>query len=82
VVSAPDKCPHPECSAMHQRQLMKLDLVLGQPLRWLRPVLLQKGTEVARRRWQTPVIPAIQEAEIRRIEVRGQPGQIVQETLS
>jgi hypothetical protein len=25
----------------------------------------------------TPVIPATQEAEIRRIEVRGQPGQIV-----
>jgi hypothetical protein len=27
-------------------------------------------------RWFTPVIPATQEAEIRRIEVRSQPGQI------
>jgi hypothetical protein len=29
-----------------------------------------------------PVIPATQEAEIRRIKVQSQPGQIVQETLS
>jgi hypothetical protein len=32
--------------------------------------------------WLTPVILATQEAEIRRITVRSQPGQIVQETLS
>jgi hypothetical protein len=32
--------------------------------------------------WLTPVIPATHEAEIRRIEVRSQPGQIVTETLS
>jgi hypothetical protein len=32
--------------------------------------------------WLTPVIPATQEAEIRRMEVRSQPGQIVCETLS
>jgi hypothetical protein len=34
------------------------------------------------RQWLTPVIPATQEAEIRRMAVRGQPRQIVQETLS
>jgi hypothetical protein len=33
-------------------------------------------------RWLTPVIPATQEAEIRRIKVRSQSRQIVQETLS
>jgi hypothetical protein len=32
--------------------------------------------------WLTPVILAIQEAEIRRIEIQSQPGQIVRETLS
>jgi hypothetical protein len=32
--------------------------------------------------WLTPVIPAIQEAEIRRITVQSQLGQIVRETLS
>jgi hypothetical protein len=36
----------------------------------------------ARRRWLTPVILAIQEAEIRRIEVRSQPRQTVRKTLS
>jgi hypothetical protein len=29
-----------------------------------------------------PVIPALQEAEIRRIDIQGQPRQIVHETLS
>jgi hypothetical protein len=33
-------------------------------------------------RWLTPVILTTQEAEIRRIMVQSQPGQIVQETLS
>jgi hypothetical protein len=33
-------------------------------------------------RWLTSVILATQEAEIRRIMVQSQPGQIVQETLS
>jgi hypothetical protein len=32
--------------------------------------------------WLTPVIPATQEAEIRRIAVQSQPGQIVFEILS
>jgi hypothetical protein len=32
--------------------------------------------------WLRPIIPSTQEAEIRRIEVRSQPGQIVHETLS
>jgi hypothetical protein len=32
--------------------------------------------------WLTPVIPATQEAEIRRIVVQSQPGQIVHETFS
>jgi hypothetical protein len=32
--------------------------------------------------WFTPVIPAIQEAEIRKMEVQSQPRQIIQETLS
>jgi hypothetical protein len=31
--------------------------------------------------WLTPVILAFQKAEIKRITVQGQPGQIVQETL-
>jgi hypothetical protein len=33
-------------------------------------------------RWLVPIILATQEAEIRRITVQSQPGQIVQETLS
>jgi hypothetical protein len=37
---------------------------------------------IARHQWLTPVILAIQEAEIRKITVRSQPWQIVQETLS
>jgi hypothetical protein len=35
-----------------------------------------------RRQWPTPVILASQEAEIRRIMVQSQPGQIVHKTLS
>jgi hypothetical protein len=33
-------------------------------------------------RWLIPIILATQEAEIRRIAVRSQPGQIVHETLT
>jgi hypothetical protein len=36
----------------------------------------------ARHQWLTPIILATQEAEIRRMIVQSQPGQIVQETLS
>jgi hypothetical protein len=37
--------------------------------------------EEDRHRWFTPVFLATQEAEIRRIMVQSQPGQIVQEIL-
>jgi hypothetical protein len=32
--------------------------------------------------WLMPIIPATQEAEVRRITVQSQPGQIIRETLS
>jgi hypothetical protein len=41
-----------------------------------------KNTEVAGWWWLTPVTLTTQEAEIRRIEVQGQQGQIVHKTLS
>jgi hypothetical protein len=44
--------------------------------------LSQKNPSKARRGWLTPAILATQEAEIRRIEVRSQPKQIVPKTLS
>jgi hypothetical protein len=37
---------------------------------------------IARHQWLMPIILASQEAEIRRITVQSQPGQIVRETLS
>jgi hypothetical protein len=48
---------------------------------------ISKATEAKRvgetgHRWLTPAILATQEAEIKRIEVRSQPGQIVHEILS
>jgi hypothetical protein len=43
---------------------------------------LLKLSKKARCQWLTPVILATQEAEIRRIKVQSQTGQIVHETLS
>jgi hypothetical protein len=43
---------------------------------------LFKKMSVAGHWWLTPVILATQEAEIRRIAVHSQPGQIICETLS
>jgi hypothetical protein len=45
-------------------------------------MLNYKNYNVAGCGWLTPVIVATQEAEIRRIAVQSQPGQIVHETLS
>jgi hypothetical protein len=41
-----------------------------------------KNSGLARCQWLTPIILPTQEAEIRRMEVGSQPGQIVPETLS
>jgi hypothetical protein len=56
--------------------------VLGLP--WQSATIqVPETTEVCscRAPWLTPVIPATEEAEIRRIEVLSQPRQIVPETL-
>jgi hypothetical protein len=41
-----------------------------------------KFKKMARHQWFISLIPATQEAEIRRIEFQSQPGQTVPETLS
>jgi hypothetical protein len=59
-----------------------------QALQWATPAAGQYAyTEIqnhtpARCQWLRPVIPATQEAEIRKIVVQSQPGQIVHKTLS
>jgi hypothetical protein len=53
-------------------------LTVGSCLKCLR----NKEKVGARCQWLTPVIAATQEAEIRRIKVQSQPGQIVCKTLS
>jgi hypothetical protein len=53
-----------------------------QALIFLKVVSSRKKQPKAGRPWFTPVILAILEAEIRKSEVRSQPGQIVHETLS
>jgi hypothetical protein len=40
---------------------------------------IYKNNKPARHWWLTPIIPAAQEAEIRKIMVQRQPGQTVQE---
>jgi hypothetical protein len=51
-------------------------MILGVVLEWN----FKKIICIARHQWLTPVILAIQEAEIRRTEVRSQPGQIDHKT--
>jgi hypothetical protein len=58
------------------RPLVRTASLLG----WVGSV--KNYTMQARCLWLTPVILATQGAEIRRITVRSQPGQIVHETLS
>jgi hypothetical protein len=49
---------------------------------WEKLARLSQKQKTAGHWWLTPVILATQEAEIRRLTVRSQPGQIVHETLS
>jgi hypothetical protein len=44
--------------------------------------VLKNNHVLAQHQWLTPVIPATQEAEIRRITVRSQSGQISPKTIS
>jgi hypothetical protein len=48
----------------------------------LKSSLKSRNLKTAGHRWLTPIILATQEAEIKRITVQSQPGQIVCETLS
>jgi hypothetical protein len=52
------------------------------PLLSIRTIKKKKVKNHARRLWLKPVILSTQEAEIRRIKVQSQLGQVVKKTLS
>jgi hypothetical protein len=63
--------------------MQKISKILSvRKARYRIPCVLKKKKRVAGHWWLTPVILAIQEGKIRRIEVQCQPGQIICETLS
>jgi hypothetical protein len=61
------------CSVLSEHSLVLSIYIKKQP---------PKNDSEARLQRLAPIIPATQEAEIRRIAVQSQPGQIVCETLS
>jgi hypothetical protein len=67
-----------------ETQKFRLQQDLGGKAGGLAVWVKSEGQEMQNvaRSWLTPIILATWEAEIRRITVQGQPGQIIQETLS